>query len=130
MTEMYKNVHLTNCLTYQGSEHKNNADDHEGLYGSEPVRPGDVAGDAVEDIDEDESKAKRMASRKSDGVVQYVFEIVLLSTTLGIIVFNSSYQSFSFDIPDTGSTPLRTKNSRISSSVSFSDIEFSMSPLS
>ena len=54
MTEMYKNVHLTNCLTYQGSEHKNNADDHEGLDGSEPVRPGDVAGDAVEDIDEDE----------------------------------------------------------------------------
>ena len=54
MTEMYKNVNLTNCLTYQGSEHKNNADDHEGLYGSEPVRPGDVAGDAVEDIDEDE----------------------------------------------------------------------------
>lgn len=53
MTEMYKNVHLANWLTYQGSENKNDADDHEGLNGSEPIRPGDVAGDAVENIDKD-----------------------------------------------------------------------------
>lgn len=50
---MYKNVDLTNCLTYQGSEHENNADDHEGLNGRESIRPGDVAGDAVENIDKD-----------------------------------------------------------------------------
>ena len=83
-----------------------------------------------EDTDEDEQKAKRTASRRFAGVVQHVFEYVFLFATLGSKFINSSCQSFSFDIPDTGSAPLKTKNSRISSSVSFSDIEFSMSPLS
>ena len=52
---MYKtNIDLIQGLTYQGSEHKYYADDHKGLDGSESVRPGDVAGDAVKDVDEDE----------------------------------------------------------------------------
>ena len=45
--------HVYILLTNQGPEHKYDADDDKRLYGSEAVRPGDVAGDAVKDVDED-----------------------------------------------------------------------------